>query len=138
MRRSDWILVAFALLVALATKVAWCQEAEYAEGESAVVTAELRGGFLLCRWASHFAQIAGLEEGSKDRADLTRLVLEGGFCMEAEPGAEVVVYEGAAEALAPGIVEPDSAVMIILPEAEPVAGQTPGWWVSRAALEVKS
>ncbi len=101
---------------------------------------ELRGGVLLCRYASHWAQINGLAEDSRDRADLTRQVIEGGFCIEAEAGAVVEVDGNAAEALAPGIVEPDSVYMVTFPEDRVVKSAviTPGWWIAREAVVVRS
>ncbi len=127
------------IMVVVSVTLAWLlvdsilgQEAKYEAAERPV--SELRGGgYLLCRYASHWAQITGLPDESKDRADLTKQVLEAGLCIEAEAGKIVEVHETGANILAPGMVD-STGVMVVFPEDWEGQAEAPGWWVKRAAL----
>jgi hypothetical protein len=96
-----------------------------------------RAGFLMCQYGSVWAQLDTLSNEA-DLAKLKKDAIKLGYCRETDASADVQVFPNAWRFEAPGIVDPERGVKVILADELVAQGKAAGWWVSWRALENES
>jgi hypothetical protein len=139
MKRSDWVimgLIAALVLALIFIRRMDAQEAEMAAPVKRVEVGDLRGGFLMCNYGTVCAQLDTLT--APNTADLQQQAIEAGYCRQAKSGEVVQIFPDAWRFDAPGIVDPERGVKVILADELAAQGKAAGWWVSWQAIEAKS
>ena len=114
------------------------EQAEHRAPEASGIVAgaaELRGGFLMCQYGTVWAQLDTLT--APNTAELRQQAIEAGYCRAAKSGEDVEVFPEAWRFEAPGIVDPERGVKVILTDELAAQGKAAGWWINWIALEAK-